>query len=249
MPTPSAPDRATLTIEADTVEDALARLNAEAGPEARILRAGRSRRGGVAGFFAREVVEIVAEVPTPAGGVDDAFARLLALHDGRDEIVAAESKEPPSSTPVFGMTWDGPRLLTVLPDRLASVLAPLDPADDVGHIATLAEVVAPLCRPLPGEPAAFSGRRAERLRTAAGLPASPDGPLHVVLDDRLPEDLPARPSIVSWVTESAAVPAVSLALGTGAALGFGMRAAFGSPAVRATPVDVAIAIREAVRAS
>ena len=55
------PARATF-VPFGTVEEALGRLSSELGPGARIVRADRVRKGGIAGFFAREVVEIEAEV-------------------------------------------------------------------------------------------------------------------------------------------------------------------------------------------
>lgn len=94
---PEKPD--TILIEADTIESALEALTEQYGSEATIVSAERVRRGGVAGFFATEVVELVAipplegrhlgdrtadepsdDAPVPnglEGGVDSAFARLL----------------------------------------------------------------------------------------------------------------------------------------------------------------------------
>ncbi len=99
----------TVLIEADTIESALEALTERYGAEATIVSAERVRRGGVAGFFATEVVELVAIPPLsgrhvgekPAGdviddtagrgltgGVDSAFARLLDAAEQADTGVA-----------------------------------------------------------------------------------------------------------------------------------------------------------------
>ncbi len=111
-----------ITIEADTVESALAAVAERLGPGARIIAANRVRRGGLAGFFAREVVEVVAapsdsetEPPAisapgdaPSGttptGVDGALEQMLAAADeasfaevlGRTLVATAPN---PSATP------------------------------------------------------------------------------------------------------------------------------------------------------
>lgn len=57
------PDGAVLVVEEETAEAALERISAELGPDARIVSAERVRRGGIAGFFAKEVVQLTAERP------------------------------------------------------------------------------------------------------------------------------------------------------------------------------------------
>ena len=102
----------TILIEADTIESALEALTERYGAEATIVSAERVRRGGVAGFFATEVVELVAIPPLtgrhldekPAdqviddtadrsltGGVDSAFAQLLDAAEQADLGIAAPS--------------------------------------------------------------------------------------------------------------------------------------------------------------
>jgi hypothetical protein len=56
-----APTRA---FDAPTLDEAMARVRAELGPDAEVVEASRVRRGGVGGFFAREWVEIVARPAT-----------------------------------------------------------------------------------------------------------------------------------------------------------------------------------------
>ena len=61
---------ATTVIEADTAEEALGLIHERLGATARILEARRVRRGGIGGFFAREVVQMHAapsEEPSSPG--------------------------------------------------------------------------------------------------------------------------------------------------------------------------------------
>lgn len=102
----------TILIEADTIESALEALTERYGSEATIVSAERVRRGGVAGFFATEVVELVAIPPLSgrhieekpsndviddtkarglSGGVDSAFAQLLDAAEQADVEVTRPS--------------------------------------------------------------------------------------------------------------------------------------------------------------
>jgi hypothetical protein len=260
----------TVTIEADTVEEALGRLSAEVGPGARILRADRVRRGGIAGFFAKEVVEIEAEAPSSGAGVSGAFDRMLAaaesgitptpddpnrLRPCLPAPSAAPDPEPSSpsapssvarvSTPTMvTVEWDSARMLEIgLPGALVQAVASLDPTDDLGHLAALTEALSPVCGPLPFGPVRLIGERAVRLRSAVPMDEALSGWLHLVVGDELPDSLPGVPAAVSWVTDRGAARAISLALGSGARLGYGMGTAFGSPVQRISALDAAIAIR------
>ncbi len=108
-----------ITIEADTVEDALAEVAARLGPAARIVRADRVRRGGIAGFFAREVVEVVAVAdedpttpdtdPSPGDAGDGAASRPGGVDHALERMLAAA--EQASFAEVLGRTLvsgDGP---------------------------------------------------------------------------------------------------------------------------------------------
>ncbi|MGF1666982.1 MAG: hypothetical protein ACFCVC_12010 [Acidimicrobiia bacterium] len=255
-----ADDTTTITIEADTVEEALGRLSTELGPGARIVRADRVRKGGIAGFFAREVIEIEAEAPEKGAGVAGAFDRLLAAaesavpaadpHESAPSPVIARPTLPtpaPSTAPPVMVTvdWDSARMLELgLPGVLVQAVASLDPTDDLGHLTALVAALAPVCGPLPTGPVRLIGDRAVRLRTAVPVDEALTGYLHLVVGDELPESLPGVPAVVSWVTDRGAPRAISLALGTGAKLGFGMGTAFGSPARRISALDAALAIRD-----
>ena len=49
-----------VTVEAETVEDALTEISAQFGENAEIMRAQKVHRGGVGGFFAKEMVQLTA---------------------------------------------------------------------------------------------------------------------------------------------------------------------------------------------
>ncbi len=254
---PTLSDTPTVTIEAATVEEALGRLTEEVGPGARILRADRVRRGGIAGFFAREMVEIEAEAPG-GEGVDGAFDRMLEAAESADERPVLndsltrptlDSGPPPALTsqarPVTTTAWDSARMLELgLPGALVQAVASLDPSDDLGHLTALVEVLTPVCGSLPAEPMRLVGERAERLRSAIAIDESDTGLIHLVVGDELPATLPGVPAVVSWVSDGGVARAISLALGTGALLGYGIGSSFGAPVRRIAPLDAAIAIRE-----
>ncbi|MDH3248358.1 MAG: hypothetical protein OEQ47_05325 [Acidimicrobiia bacterium] len=125
----------TILIEADTIESALEALTERYGAEATIVSAERVRRGGIAGFFATEVVELVAipplsgrhldETPTdgviddtigrgPGGGVDSAFAQLLDAAERSDIGVAG----PSTSVAVLDHPTRGTPAADAAPERL-----------------------------------------------------------------------------------------------------------------------------------
>lgn len=269
LPTTETPPASPVTIEADTVEEALARVTSELGPDATIVSAERVRRGGIAGFFAREVIELIAEpggaLPileapapeapaivappapeAPTGGVETAFQRLLAAAEEDTPVVARPvvRETPPTPTGPY-VRWDAGRLLDLgLPERLVQQVADLEPAADLAHLGSLAGAFQDICGEVPNGPHTMLGARMDRLATATDL-VNGIGPLHVVLsDDPLPEMLPTVPAVVSWVTDEAAPRAIAMALGTGATLGWSMSSTFGSAARRVTPLDAAIAIRD-----
>lgn len=100
-PAPALPvDGATLVVEAPTAEAAIAKVHDQLGGDARIVEARRVLRGGIGGFFSREVVELhagpggatataPAAVATPEGAT--AVADLEALAPAEVAEVAAPS--------------------------------------------------------------------------------------------------------------------------------------------------------------
>lgn len=98
---PEPIDGATDVIEADTTEAAIAKVHEHLGADARILEARRALRGGVAGFFAKEVVQLhvapAAPAPTappPPSGLD-VLSPVDRLLDGFDELAADPDTDGP----------------------------------------------------------------------------------------------------------------------------------------------------------
>ena len=60
MPTLDTTRRDQVTVEAETVEAALVEISSELGEDAEIMRAQKVHRGGVGGFFAKEMVQLTA---------------------------------------------------------------------------------------------------------------------------------------------------------------------------------------------
>ncbi|MGA9595153.1 MAG: hypothetical protein WBV06_03290 [Acidimicrobiia bacterium] len=86
-----------VTVEAPTVEDALAEISAQFGEDAEIMRAQKVHRGGVGGFFAKEMVQLTARrrrTAAPAqfrppsrpqgGGIADVLERMAQSADAED---------------------------------------------------------------------------------------------------------------------------------------------------------------------
>lgn len=252
----------TVTIEAATVEEALAQLADTVGPAAKIIGANRVRKGGVAGFFAKELIELVAEVtPPPTHGVNDAFARMLA--DAENPVVGAppvaiqrvepsivlQAPPPPLVEPrAYGTRWGADTMLRAgMPTAIVNRLAHLDTGDDLGHVMTLASILTNLCTELPGGAhRVVAGSQTE----AADLPVEHgDGPVHLVVGAEPFGTPPPATAIISWTSDAAAPQAIALALRTGAILGFGRRMQngsaghFGQAWYRIAPMDAVLTIR------
>ena len=117
-------------FEAATAEDALAEVTAVLGPDAEIVSATKTLRGGFKGFFAREVVQLTARPRLPAGTSErdgSALGRVLT-----DLAASEEHRET-----AFG---------TVLRERLAEV-APAPPRPD-----PVPESAPPVAPPLGSPP-------------------------------------------------------------------------------------------------
>jgi hypothetical protein len=172
-----------------------------------------------------------------------------------------------------GLAWSGRALLRLgLPRGLVDGVLTQRPGDDLAWLDALARVLTPLCRPLPTGESVVAGPRAERLAKAMGLrlirrSSAPRGPatfataladtgagcawlrshrgsrwLHLVVGGAgwqglLFED----PLAVSWVGDEALGDAVRVAHDLGLVLGYHVSAS--GDLHRATPVDLAIAIR------
>jgi hypothetical protein len=124
LPTLDSTRKDQVTVEAETVEDALVEISAELGEDAEIMRAQKVHRGGVGGFFAREMVQLTARrrrgesVPlrrkTSAGsGIADVLERMAQDADAGDgdfrtalqRELASEPAEPDSEGFLAAVGW------------------------------------------------------------------------------------------------------------------------------------------------
>jgi hypothetical protein len=83
-----------MIVEARTAQEALARVTDELGTRARIVAVDRVVRGGLAGFFARELVKVVAEAESADPDLDDAWGGEGLVRLLSDEMVTASLAEP-----------------------------------------------------------------------------------------------------------------------------------------------------------
>lgn len=94
----STHDESVLTVEAPTAEEALLEVSAAFGVDAEILSAEKVARGGIGGFFSKEMVQIRArhrDVPSTREGAEgkrDVGGATTALQSLRDEVDAAEAE-------------------------------------------------------------------------------------------------------------------------------------------------------------
>lgn len=309
-----SPPAKTLTIEAGSAESALEEVTRRLGANAEIVDARKVHKGGIGGFFAREMVQITAK---PRPGASDRFGTVLssAMHpqdgdsdagqeDGAPKETRSPSSEtetsprqagsatqkatpaptsPPGSPPPEwrlsgGADWSVAALArSDLPGAITEAVMDLDPRDDLGWIAAVAGAVAPWCRPLPSGSGVMIGESAGRVGTALDLevvqppamapyrgtfaaPISSDTKdlewletvqgdrwLHLVVgesdDARLLDD---NVLVVSWSGDRGIATALRLASSLGLVLGYGVGSEIGAPAFRATPIDVALAVRKLV---
>src|SRR4030067_1190881 len=77
------------TIEASTPREAAERMRRQCGAEAKILAHKTVRRGGLAGLFTREAVEITGYVPRT-----EAKGRKEDLEEVKKKILADARREP-----------------------------------------------------------------------------------------------------------------------------------------------------------
>ncbi|MEJ5944079.1 hypothetical protein WDZ17_02040 [Pseudokineococcus basanitobsidens] len=80
----------TVVLEGDEIDELLARVSSEHGPQARVVRAEKVRVGGVAGFFARQRFEVVVEVDDDAAGHEDEGPAADAADEEEDDVRARQ---------------------------------------------------------------------------------------------------------------------------------------------------------------
>lgn len=303
-----------ITVEAGSAESALEEVSRRLGANAEIVDARKVHKGGIGGFFAREMVQITAkprpgdshrfgtvlesamhpQEGDPGMGEADRAATGAAPQSSGEEIPSTPDDQdlqqptpapasPPGAQPAEwrlrgGADWSVTALArSDLPGVIAEAVMDLDPRDDLGWIAAIAGAVSPWCRPLPSGSGVMIGEDAGRVGTAlemevvtppdmapyrgefaAPIAAGSDDLewldavrgerwLHLVVsegdDTRLLDD---RVLAVSWSGDRGIATALRLASSLGLVLGYGVGSEIGAPGFRATPIDVALAVRKLV---
>lgn len=184
-------DATTVLVEGRTAEEALEKVHRDLGDDARILQAEKVRRGGVGGFFAREMVQLTVVADEGPDAVEPGLAEpLFAGSEAEQPMPALVGAAPPD--PITRMTAAadademafGTALRTALavppappashlaPERSTTPVPPAAPvapgapvADEVGEVDEPAVIAAPVVRPGAAGPA--TARRAH-WATAAG---------------------------------------------------------------------------------
>lgn len=156
-------DGGTITIEADSVEEAMNRLATEVGDAAEIVDARKVHRGGIGGFFAKERVQLTArageeaeetgdEGPEGLAGVLDRMTRSAEAQETefatmlRQEL-GAESRDLGLDTFLEAVGWDdrtsadqAEKAHSSLGEITAAMTAPTDTDADQAEPPAIAEV-------------------------------------------------------------------------------------------------------------
>ena len=218
-----------LLLEGEDLPGLMLRVRDQFGPRATIVRAERVRRGGLAGFFAREHYELTVEVPDMPRPVPRPVAPVVApvvlpagadaleaMLDAADRAEAGTSEMGPPMAPVstsgarFAQVLQGVRALTG--DQATVPLA----SPGVPHVAPPSVVVRAPQPPAGGAHVPSWGQSAVAL-LAAGVPSElldQAGSVAEVLE-RIPEppQAPRRPGqvlVVVGLRDSASTVAALL---------------------------------------
>jgi hypothetical protein len=135
-----------LLVESPTAEEALDRLSALLGPDVEIVAAGKVARGGVGGFFAREMVQLSARSPSrPAGAAPPrpapasptapasfgvAESAMASLLNGSGRPAAAPRSSQPEAPALYAATEIPAHLRALLSERMAEPAAPAVPPEE-----------------------------------------------------------------------------------------------------------------------
>lgn len=205
--------------------------------------------------------------PAPAA---PALPPAHAAHARRRHVVTGSH---PGTGPV---AWSPDELVRLgLPFAFIRPVMDLDPADDLAWIRSLAEAAEPLCGPLPTGDFLLRGHGAEPIAAALAVPVlhrfrPVEGSICVAgvepeaaqrLVNRLrgerwihlvvggggahgPGDPP--PSVVSWVGRTRLPEVLHLSMDLAIPVGYFKSSARGAGVLRATPVEIALALRDLV---
>jgi hypothetical protein len=188
-------------FEGSSLEGVLADVRARFGDDALITEANRVRRGGIAGFFAKERFEVTVDADEPAPGADDEPAPFVAtsLLDMADAVSDREAAGARS------LSTDRAGFASVLGRIAAEAGVELDPelAAPPAAPAPAAPAPVPVAAPAP-VPMAASPNPAKAIEAyaPAPIPAQPDRPIvesAALARIGLPERL-RRPVALSDVT-------------------------------------------------
>lgn len=199
---PTAPVTDDVLVEAPTAEQALAEVNARLGPDASIVEASKVLRGGVGGFFAREVVQLRArghdpDQPAAPTAVEPPHTTTTGDETGLERLLAGITSDVDAAERSFGdvlrrqLADDGPDLPGGPPLSRAAVRSADDP------VARAAQPP-PAPEPMPAEAAAQAAPAAP---VEAVAPAEAPAPVEAVapVEAPAPVDAPGTPV---WSTEN-----------------------------------------------
>ncbi len=192
-------DEQTLTVESRTVEEALASISERLGPDVEIVGAQKVVRGGVGGFFARELVQISAR---PAGASEPQGADTPAEFAD----VLRRRLDPETASVEIELPADGDDVRVVLRNGAA---AGEEEANVVA--AMLAGPPPPAALPTEPPPAAMPEPPPTALLVAppppAALPSEPPPPAMLV-EPPPPAAMPTEPppAVMPPAAPAASVP-------------------------------------------
>ena len=159
-----------IVVEAADLETALAEVAQRLGPEAEIVDAQKVHKGGLGGFFAKELVQVTARVPAAMAGVAGAIDALVDVADGGEadfrEVLREQMIDPPIDPPVDAEGSAGPDPRPVGPMAQAAAAA-TGATDTVAPSVPVMMVSSPIDADIePDAPAAWLATEAGGTETA-----------------------------------------------------------------------------------
>lgn len=177
-------------FEASSLEAALEEARTIAGPSGTVIEANRLRRGGIAGFFAKERYEVAVEVDGRAGRADtpvpadvSSLLSLTEAADRADEVVRSPVGAAPAASATVAATGDVSTERADFAELLTRLAREASPSPvEVPTVPSVAIGVERALEATPARPAARPGALAR-----LGLPASlvPSGAIDDLAHDLL----------------------------------------------------------------
>ncbi len=193
---PELAEGATDVIEAATAEAAIAEVHERLGPDAQIIDARRELRGGIGGFFAKEIVQLHAATGTSGTEAARDAGPSSAHVDLGGRVSPGESQDPPGAgavtSPIDRLLDDAPETVdfaTFLRDRMndePDLFAAGSSSENLGAdvAPTPPTAPAPAETPMPApptsdhdaeDPAITAWRAAARVAPSVQRPAPEEG--------------------------------------------------------------------------